>query len=115
MALKIIFTKLNKDPERIDLSIVDDLDQRKEKFIQKNKEIKKMIDDVLKFKSKFKSEFKQLSNEFEKLTSDYDDLFKKASEIGADELGTKAFRSNNELASAYGSGWDNETLKYLQQ
>lgn len=115
MALKNIFTKLNKDPERVDLSIIDDLDQRKEKFIQKNKEMKKMIDDILKIKSKFKSELKQLINEHDKLRSDYDDLFKKASEIGADKLGTKAFRSRAEISTAYASGWDNDTLRYLHK
>jgi hypothetical protein len=97
------------------LGLVDDLDKRKEKFIQSNKNIEKYFNQVLKLKSQFKTEFKGLSKEYEKLGNEYDDLFKKANEIGADKLATEAFKSKAELANVYGQGWDNDLLRFFQK
>lgn len=117
ISLHKVMAKLAEEqtPEMIELSMLDDLDKRKSKFLQSNKQIGNYIDQVLKLKSQFKSEFEQLSNEFNKLDKEYDELFDKAIDIGADKLADKAFASKNELSQMYGSGWDKEVLKFLQR
>jgi len=101
--------------QQVDLGLLQDLDKRKQKFIQKNKEIANLIQDVDKIKSKFKGEFKDLSNEYDDLKNEYKSLQKKANDIGADDLGQKAFVSVNELTNSYGQGWNSEILKFLQR
>lgn len=106
-------SKIALKNQKVDLGLLQDLDKRKQKFIQKNKEIANLIQDVDKIKTKFKGEFKDLSNEFDDLKNEYKSLFKKASEIGADDLGKKAFASQNELTNSYGQGWDDKILRFL--
>ena len=101
--------------ERVELGMLQDLDKRKEKFINSNKEVGELIFQVLKLKSKFKSEFKSLSKEYNNLLNEYEDLFKKASDIGVKEVSSKAFKSQNELTSNFGKGWDNDTLRFMQK
>ena len=110
---KVVFAKLST--QKVELSLIGDLDKRKSKFLQSNKQIGNYIDQVSKLKSQFKSEFKQLSNEYEKLRKEYEELFNKAADIGADALADKAFASQMELTQMYGSGWDKEVLKFLQR
>jgi len=114
-ALKRINEYLAKqEPQKVELGLLQDLDKRKQKFIQKNKEIAKLIQSVEKIKAKFKGEFKDLSNEFKDLRNEYNSLLKKANEIGADDLGNKAFASSNELSNSYGQGFDSKILRFLQ-
>ena len=101
--------------QKIELGLIDDLDKKLNSFIQKNKEIGKTIDQVAKIKSNFKSEFKGLSKENDKLISGYKELFKKASEIGADNLASRAFKAQNEVTKNFGQGWDNDTLRFMQK
>ena len=116
VSLNKVMAKLAvEQPEMVELSMLDDLDKRKSKFLQSNKQIGNYIDQVSKLKNQFKSEFKQLSNENSKLREEYEELIKKADDIGADALADKAFASKNELDQMYGSGWDKEVLKFLQR
>ena len=107
--------KVELSAQKIELGMLQDLNKRKEKFIQKNKEIAKLIQSVSKLKSQFKSDFKDLSKENSNLSNDYDSLFNKAIDIGAEKLGDDVFRSKNELANSYGKGWDNDILRFLQK
>lgn len=115
---KLVNEKISKialKNQKVDLGLLQDLDKRKQKFIQKNKEIANLIQDVDKIKTKFKSEFKDLSNEYDDLRNEYKSLQKKANDIGANDLGQKAFVSVGELTNSYGQGFDNEILKFLQR
>ena len=116
-----VFNKLFKDSktelatQKIDLATIDDLNKRKGKFIQNSDDISKLINQVDKIKTKFKSQFKQLSKEYDKLQNDYEELFDKASDIGAKDLASKAFQSKNQLANKFGNGWDDGVLRFLQK
>jgi len=114
VSLNKVMAKLAQE-QRVELSMLDDLDKRKSKFLQSNKQVGNYIDQVLKLKSQFESEFKQLSNEKNKLREEYEELIKKADDIGADALADKAFASKNEIDNMYGSGWNKEVLKFLQR
>ena len=107
--------KVELSAQKIELGMLQDLNKRKEKFIQKNKEIAKLIQSVSKLKSQFKSDFKNLSKENSNLSNDYNSLFNKAIDIGAEKLGDDVFRSKNELANSYGKGWDKDILRFLQK
>jgi len=101
--------------EKVELGLIDDLDKKKSKFLQSNKQIGKYIDEVLKLKNQFKSEFTQLSNEYNQLREGYEELIRKADDIGASALADKAFASQMELTNMFGSGWNKEVLQFLQK
>ena len=116
-----VFNKLFKNSktelatQKIELGMLQDLDKRKEKFISKNKEIKKLFQQVEKIKSKFKQDFKVLSKENEKLHKDYEVLLDKARDIGADKLFSDAFKSKADVSRRYGEGWDNDILNFFHK
>tara|TARA_R110000764_G_scaffold235490_1_gene330083 strand:- start:49 stop:417 length:369 start_codon:yes stop_codon:yes gene_type:complete len=118
---KEVFNKLFKEEktelatQKIELGLIDDLDKKLNSFKSKNKEIGSYLEQILKLKSKFKNDFKSLDKEYDNLINGYDELLKKANEIGADDISKKSFIGKNNATKYFGQGWDNEALRFAQK
>ena len=116
-----VFNKLFKEEktelatQKIELGLIDDLDKKLNSFKSKNKEIGSYLEQILKLKSKFKNDFKSLDKEYDNLINGYDELLKKANEIGADDISKKSFIGKNNATKYFGQGWDNEALRFAQK
>ena len=116
-----VFNKLFKEEktelatQKIELGLIDDLDKKLNSFKSKNKEIGSYLEQILKLKSKFKNDFKSLDKEYDNLINGYNELLKKANEIGADDISKKSFIGKNNATKYFGQGWDNEALRFAQK
>jgi archaellum component FlaC len=118
---KRVFNKLFKEEktelatQKIELTSIDDLEKRLNSFKTKNKEAGSYLEQIVKLKSKFKNEFKYLEKEHKDLINEYEDLWKKANEIGAKDISQKAFVAKSSVTKYYGQGWDNDALRFAQK
>jgi predicted nuclease with TOPRIM domain len=108
-------TKVELATQKIELGLIDDLDKKLNSFKSKNKEIGSYLEQIVKLKSKFKNDFKSLGKEYDDLINGYDELFKKANEIGAKDISKKSFIGKNNATKYFGQGWDNEVLRFAQK
>ena len=106
--------KHNFKNHKVELSLLDDLNDRKDSWTRKHDYITELFAQIRAIKSEFNSNFNDVSSEYNSLSDDYNDLINKASELGADDLADKAFTNELDMTNYYGSEWDNDILRFLQ-
>ena len=106
--------KHNFRKHKVDLSLLDDLNNRKDSWTSKHDNITELFEQIRGIKSEFNSIFNDVSSEYNSLSDEYNDLINKASELGADDLADKAFSNRLDMTNYYGSEWDNDILRFLQ-
>ncbi len=115
---KKVFSKLFKPKTalaKVDLSLIDDLDAEAVEVLKDADELKTIIDKVEDLRQEFNSRFNSVHDRYEDLREKYGDLLYKASELGADDLGDKAFKGQNDLTNNYSSDWDGDTLNFFRR
>lgn len=106
--------KVNLKNHKVDLSLLDDLNDRKDSWTNKHDNITDLFQQIRNIKSEFNSIFNDVSSEYDNLSEEYDNLFNKASDLGADDLADKAFSNKLDMTNYYGSEWDSNILRFLQ-
>ena len=109
-----LLKKVNLKNHKVDLSLLDDLNDRKDSWTNKHDNITDLFEQIRNIKSEFNSIFNDVSSEYDNLSEEYDNLFNKASELGADDLADKAFSNKLDMTNYYGSELDNNILRFLQ-
>jgi hypothetical protein len=116
----VVFNKLFKAKtelsKKVDLSLMDDLDAEAIDVLKDADELKTIIDKVEDLRREFNSRFNDVHDRYEDLRERYGDLLYKANELGAKDLGDKAFKAQNDLTNNYSSaGWDGDTLQFFRR
>jgi seryl-tRNA synthetase len=106
--------KVELKSEVVEVNKIKEYSSSIDKFSQENKEVVDIINELSKFKSKFKALDKKIAADFKKIDKEGDSLFGKLSDLGADKEATKVFKDKNRLATAYGANWDMTAVKFLR-